>query len=78
MNQLNSMEQVVLGAILMHPEGSTQDDINLALRPKYPTTNFTPRFSGLKAKGFVVETGEKRKGRAGRLQAVMKAALPTK
>lgn len=73
--QPNTMEQIVLAAILMHPEGATQDDVVNTLRPKFPSTNFTPRFSGLKSKGFIVETGEKRKGASGRSQNVMKAVI---
>jgi hypothetical protein len=76
-NQPNAMEQVILGAILMHPEGATQDDVERIVRVKFPSASVTPRFSALKRKGLVVETGEKRAGVSGRPQAVLKAAAFT-
>lgn len=68
------IEQRVLGAVLMHPEGATQDDVLAALEPlgfKYGT--ITPRFRSLLNKGLLVPTGEKRKAKSGRSQRVLKA-----
>jgi len=68
------LEQIVLGAIIMHPRGATQDDV-LATLPNISYASITPRFKPLLNKGLIVATGEKRKGRSGRSQRVLKATL---
>lgn len=75
MTKLNKMEQVVLGAIIMHPEGATQDDIGRALSTHYPTANFTARFASLKRKQLIADTGVRRVGSLGRNQSVLKATV---
>lgn len=70
---VTSMEQVVLGAITMHPQGATQDDVLGILTPKYPQSSITARFSALLDKGLVYDTGERRKSVRGRSQRVLRA-----
>lgn len=67
------LEQVVLGAVMMHPEGAIQDDVLEALEPKgYKYGTITPRFRSLLNKGLLLPTGEKRKAKSGRSQRVLK------
>lgn len=67
------LEQVVLGAVLMHPDGATQDDVLAVLEPKgYKYGTITPRFRSLINKELLVATGEKRKAKSGRSQRVLK------
>lgn len=67
------MEQVVLGAVMVFPNGATQDDVVNLLEPYgYRYGTITPRFRPLLNKGLLVETGEKRKGKSGRSQRVVK------
>jgi hypothetical protein len=68
------LEQVVLGAVLLHTDGATQDDVLSVLEPKgYKYGTITPRFRSLLNKGMLVATGEKRKAKSGRSQRVLKA-----
>lgn len=71
---VTAMEQVVLGAITMHPQGATQDDVLGILTPKYPQSSVTARFSSLIDKGLVLDTGERRKSARGRAQRVLRAS----
>lgn len=66
------LESVVLEAIRKFPEGATQDDILGAL-PDVSHSSITPRFRPLLRKGLIEETGDKRKGKSGSRQRVMKA-----
>lgn len=67
------LEQVVLGAVMMHPEGAIQDDVLAVLEPQgYKYGTITPRFRSLMNKGLLVPTGEKRKAKSGRSQRVLK------
>lgn len=69
------IEQVVLGAIMLHTDGATQDDVLSVLEPKgYKYGTITPRFRSLLNKELIVPTGEKRKAKSGRSQRVVKAS----
>lgn len=69
-----ALEQMVLGAIMMCPNGATQDDIMAILLTKgISNQSITPRIKPLLTKGVIFDTGEKRKGTSGRSQRVVKA-----
>ena len=65
------LEKVVYNAILNFPDGCIQDDILDAL-PNLSYASVTPRFSALIRKGLVERTGEKRIGKSGSKQSVMR------
>jgi hypothetical protein len=65
------LEQLVYEAIAKHPNGCIADDVEAAL-PHIRSHSITPRFAQLIRKGFIEDTGEKRKGNAGRYQRVVK------
>jgi hypothetical protein len=65
------LEQLVYEAIAKHPNGCIADDVEAAL-PHIRSHSITPRFSQLIRKGFIEDTGEKRKGNSGRYQRVVK------
>lgn len=66
------LEQVVLGAVLLHTNGAIQDDVLAVLEPKgYKYGTITPRFRSLLNKELLVPTGEKRKAKSGRSQRVL-------
>lgn len=52
--------------------GCIQDDI-LALHPGKAYSSITARFASLIRKRLIMETGEKRKGKSGRAQRVLRA-----
>jgi hypothetical protein len=67
------LEQVVLGAVMLHTNGAIQDDVLGVLEPQgYKYGTITPRFRSLLNKGLLVPTGEKRKAKSGRSQRVLK------
>jgi len=53
--------------------GMTQDDL-IAMHPGYSYSSITARPAALKRKGLIFDSGERRTGRSGRRQAVLKAA----
>lgn len=66
------MESIVLDTIeSLGPDGCIQDDV-LRTLPIYAYSTVTARFKALHEKGFIEYTGEKRKGRSGRKQRVMR------
>lgn len=70
----SDLEQIVLAAVLMFPNGAIQDDVLNVLEPQgYKYGTITPRFRSLLNKGWLVPTGEKRKAVSGRSQRVLKA-----
>lgn len=66
------LEALVLDRIQMFPEGCIADDI-LQRMPLIGYNTVTPRFSALLRKGYIIDTGERRVGKSGRRQRVMKA-----
>lgn len=66
-----NLEQLVYEAIAKHPNGCIADDIEADLS-HLKANSITPRFAQLIRKGFVEDTGEKRKGNSGRYQRVLK------
>jgi len=70
---VTQLEQMVYDAIRnAGHRGMTADEL-LAMFPGYSYSSITARPASLKRQGLVLDTGERRKGRSGRLQAVLKA-----
>jgi hypothetical protein len=65
------LEGMVYEVIKRYPEGCIMDDV-IASLPTVREHSIQPRFAPLIRKGFVIDTGEKREGRSGRLQRIMK------
>lgn len=67
-------ERLVYQAVLdAGQHGVISDDVRAAF-PQAPYSTITARFAALKAKGLIVDTGQRRAGRSGRSQAVLVAA----
>lgn len=67
-----AMESIVLETIdTLGKDGCIQDDV-LRTLPMYAYSTVTARFKALNEKGFIEYTGEKRKGKSGRNQRVMR------
>jgi hypothetical protein len=66
------LEAVVLATIQKFPNGCIGDDVVKAL-PAWGVETISPRYAALLRKGHIVDTGERRKGKSGRSQRVMKA-----
>jgi len=66
-----ALEALVYSAIYMHPNGCIQDDI-LVMYPNKPYSSITARFRALLDKRLIEDTGQRRKGRSGRNQRVVK------
>jgi hypothetical protein len=67
------LEHVVYEVIKMFPNGCIGDDV-VRMLPQYGIQTISPRYAPLIRKGWVLDTGEKRKARSGRSQRVMKVA----
>lgn len=70
------LERVVYETIKMFPNGCIGDDI-VRMLPQYGIQTISPRYAPLLRKGWIVDTGERRKARSGRSQRVMKVAEKT-
>lgn len=67
------LEQMILEDIeLSGVWGMTQDDL-LAMHQRYSYSSITARPAALKRKGLIYDSGERRLGKSGRRQAVLKA-----
>lgn len=67
------LERIVYETIRQFPNGCISDEV-LRLLPTYTHQTISPRYAPLIRKGWVIDTGEKRKARSGRSQRVMLAA----
>lgn len=65
------LERMVCEAIARFPNGCISDEVR-ALFPHYPYSSITARYRALLDKGFIEDTGERRKGASGKNQRVMK------
>jgi hypothetical protein len=65
------LEFMVYEAIAKFPNGCISDQIR-SLFPKYPYSSITARYRALLDRGFIEDTGERRKGASGKNQRVMK------
>ena len=71
---ISRLEKMILEDIeLSGVWGMTQDDL-IHMHPGYSYSSITARPSALKNKGLIFDSGERRAGRSGRRQAVLKAA----
>jgi len=68
-----ALEQRVYEVICSFPNGCISDDI-VRLIPEHGVQTVSPRYAKLIQKGFIVDTGERRQGAAGRGQRVMRKA----
>ena len=75
LHNVSELQQIVYNAIFeFGADGCISDDV----RDSLPTFNYqtiTPRYRALIDKGLVVRTSERRKGKSGRNQSVMVAAV---
>lgn len=67
------LEKLVLGVIRNFGHGGCISDDVCAEMPRHGVQTITPRFKRLLNKNLIVDTGERRMGRAGRMQRVMRA-----
>jgi hypothetical protein len=67
----NKLESLVYEVVKRYPKGCILDEVISAL-PHIREHSIQPRFAPLIRKGFLVDTGQKRFGRAGRLQRIVK------
>ena len=69
------LEELVYTIVRSYAKGCTQDDV-LARREVngLPYSSVTARFSALLRKGLIEDTGERRPGRSGRSQRVLRAS----
>jgi len=68
-----TLERIVYEVIRSHPEGCISDQV-LAQLHNLPYGSVTARYAALKRKKLIYTTDEKRDGRAGKPQYVMRAA----
>jgi len=66
-----SLERMVYEAIRLHPNGCISDDVCAAI-PGHGVQTVSPRYAQLLRKGFIEDTGERRLGKLGRWQRVMR------
>jgi len=67
-----TLERMVYEVIASFPKGCISDDVIRAL-PSHGVQTLSPRYAPLIKKGFIVDTGERRVGKSGKQQRVMKA-----
>ena len=65
------LEMLVYEVVAQHPNGCIADDVVNAL-PHLRAHTIIPRFAPLMRKGFIYDTGERRKAVSGRSQRVIK------
>jgi hypothetical protein len=66
------LEMLVYEVIAKHPNGCTSDEI-MAHFPDRGVQTISPRYAPLIRKGFIEDSGERRKGNLGKSQRVLKA-----
>jgi len=67
----SQLESMVYQVISKYPEGCIADDVEKELA-HLRSHSITPRFAPLIRKGFIVDTGERRRASSGRSQRVVK------
>ena len=65
------LESMVYEVIAKYPNGCTSDEL-MKHFPHHGVQTISPRFAPLIRKGFIFDTGERRKAASGRSQRVMK------
>lgn len=71
------LEQLVYETIKKFGDGGCISDQVRAMHPTYPYSSITARYRALLDKGFIVDTGERRKGKSGKSQRVLIARVET-
>lgn len=66
------LEAMVYEIISKYPNGCTSDEV-MTHFPSHGVQTISPRFAPLIRKGFIYDTGERRKASSGRSQRVMRA-----
>ena len=67
----SKLEALVYEVIAKHPEGCIADDVERELA-YLRSHSITPRFAPLIRKGFIYDTGERRRAASGRNQRIVK------
>jgi len=67
-----SLEKIVWEVIRSHPDGCISDEV-LAELNHLPYSSVTARYQALLRKKLIIDTGDRRNGRSGKPQRVMKA-----
>jgi hypothetical protein len=67
----SQLESMVYEVISKYPDGCIADDVERELA-HLRSHSITPRFAPLMRKGFIFDTGERRKASSGRSQRVVK------
>jgi len=67
-----TLEKLVWEVIRSHPDGCISDEV-LAELNHLPYSSVTARYQGLLRKKLIIDTGDRRNGRSGKPQRVMKA-----
>jgi hypothetical protein len=67
-----TIEKLVWEVIRSHPDGCISDEV-LAELNHLPYSSVTARYQGLLRKKLIIDTGDRRNGRSGKPQRVMKA-----
>ena len=70
----SELEKLVYETIKRFADGCTQDDV-LALNPTKPYSSITARSRALLDKGFIEDTGQRKPGRSGKLQRIVKVKV---
>ena len=65
------LEQLVYEAIAKHPNGCTSEEV-MEHFPNHGIQTISPRYAPLIRKGFIEDTGERRKAKNGRSQRVLR------
>jgi hypothetical protein len=68
------LEKLVYEAIKSRPDGVIADDLEKIL-PGVKLNSITPRIAPLIKKGYIYDTGERRRASSGRSQRVLKVAM---
>lgn len=71
---VRNLEKLVYDAIKAAPDGLTAEEIFQAL-PGIRLNSVTPRIAPLIKKGYIYDTGERRRSSSGRSQRVLKVAM---
>ena len=71
------LEAMVYEVIAKYPNGCTSDEV-MRHFPHHGVQTISPRFAPLIRKGFIADTGERRKAASGRSQRVMKGVKKDK
>lgn len=69
-----ALEALVFDVIRGFPDGCIGDQV-VQMMPDYRVDTISPRYAALLRKGYIIDTGERRPGRSGRSQRVMRVVM---